>query len=218
MPVQNHIKKPEPAKVAVILPTLGRRAGHIFDDLMAQTFRDWVCILIDQNEKPVMRNLGPDWYDAGVNEWVPRMEGYFRFVHVHVPWMRGSSNARHLGIAVAAELGAEMGCCVDDDDRLDPDYLAAMVAVLDADDEIQVAVCDVQYSGGNLAPPELYSMPSRMYRMEHFRDFRMDDQGPAQDHRAHAKFAHLPSKHCGRTLYFCGDNPEGGLRAASGRY
>lgn len=224
MAVPNHLPKPDPATVGIVLPTLGRPEPlrRTIEQLHAQRYTDWVCVIVDQNPTPVSIDP-PELRDMGVQEYVPDLQDYRRFVVVHAPWLRGSSTARHLGMAVVQELGCQYLAFVDDDDAIDPEYLGELANILGHWPDASLAACDlINLRDGDGHPAvldrSLYAMPTRMLRLADYRGERFDDTGPAQDHRFWMQFEDRLTIHCGRALYTAQSAPDGGLRSRSGRY
>lgn len=224
MAVPNHLPKPEPATVGIVLPTLGRPEPlqRTIKQLYAQRYTDWVCVIVDQNETAVSIEP-PTFRDMGVQEYVPDLQDYRRFVVVHAPWLRGSSTARHLGMALVQELGCKYLCFVDDDDTIHPEYLEELANILDNRPDASLAACDMtNLRDGDgtrtVLARNLYAMPTRMLRLADYRGERFDDQGPSQDHRFWMQFEDRLTIHCGRVLYDVEGCQSGGLRSRSGRY
>lgn len=224
MSVPAHLPKPDPATVGIVLPTLGRPAelARTIAQLHAQRYTDWVCVVVDQNATPWVAPA-PDFVDLGVQEYVPDLQDFRRFVVVHAPWLRGSSTARHLGMAVVQELGCRYVCFVDDDDTIHPEYLHELANILDNRPNASLAACDMtNLRDGDgtrtVLARNLYAMPTRMLRLADYRGERMDDTGPAQDHRFWSQFEDRLTIHCGRVLYDVEACQSGGLRSRSGRY
>src|SRR5262249_6222731 len=106
-------------RVAVVLTcyNLGRYLDEAVDSVLAQTFRDFELVIVDDgSDEP---------------QTVRLLESYARPQTrvVHSP-NRGLSAARNLGIR---ETTGEYICALDADDVLEPTYLEKSVRVLDAD-------------------------------------------------------------------------------------
>lgn len=225
MTVPHHLPPPPPPSIAVIVPTLGRSLVKLLGHLSAQTFRDFCLVVVDQNPIAQWRPAAPVFRDAGVSEYVPVLEGP-RGILIHAPWLRGSSAGRNLGLAVAQELGCQGVVFWDDDDAYDPETLACLWALSEQQADAETVACDVVYSTGSTCPRDHFSMASRLWRPDRMGDRasnyggnvwpRIDDHGPAQDHRFWSQFD-VPH-YCGHAHVRCGDLQTGGLRDPSGRY
>ena len=149
------------------------------EQLRAQTWTDWCAVIVDQSAVPSLVVEPPPFRDLGVSEYVPDLIGYPRVVYIHVPWQRGSSDARMVGLAVVQALGCESVVFLDDDDTFDREYLEALRRVLDTNPHADLAACDVinrRDGDGELTvlSRDLYPMPSRMLRLASYRGERME--------------------------------------------
>lgn len=206
--------------IAVIVPTLNRDPAGVMACVAAQTYPDVLGILVCQSATlpplPV-----PVFRDTGRNEFTPDLTGYPRWIGVHVPWQRGNSVARNLGIQIAAQFDCAGVVFWDDDDTADPATLACLWALSTQHPVAETVACDVRYADGTVPGRDLYSIGSRLWRMDRSApDWgvpEFDDRGPAQDHRFWRQFG-PPDAHCGHVHYQCGEDQSGGLRDPSGRF
>ena len=121
------------ARVAVIVPAYG--VAHLLSEALAsvqaQTFTEWECIVIDDGAPDdVAGTVAPFLAD-------PRI----RFLETD---NGGVSVARNRAIASSA---APLLALLDGDDLLRPDYLATMVAIMEADPAITLATCNARIFG-----------------------------------------------------------------------
>lgn len=100
----------ENPKISVIVPVyrVEQYLPRCLDSIVAQTFTDWECILIDDGS--------PDNSGAICDEYA---EQDSRFVVIHQE-NRGSAGARNTGLE---KCSGKYIICVDSDDWVEPDYL-----------------------------------------------------------------------------------------------
>lgn len=120
-------------RVAVIVPAYGvaHLLGEALDTLLAQTFADWECLVIDDGARDdVAGAVAPYLAD-------PRI----RFAATD---NRGVSAARNLAVA---KTRAPYITLLDGDDLLRPGYLARVVSALDSDPEAKLVTCNARIFG-----------------------------------------------------------------------
>lgn len=120
-------------RVAVIVPAYG--VAHLLhealDSLLAQTLADWECVVVDDGAPDdVAGAVAPYLSDPRIR-FLPTENG-------------GVSRARNRAIAAS---GAPLIALLDGDDRFAPDYLAQMVAVLEADQVARLVTCNARIFG-----------------------------------------------------------------------
>lgn len=108
-------------KVSVIVPSynLGKYLPETLESLLAQTFRDWECLLVENGSSDNSLDI--------VHACCARDR---RFVPVVFEQNQGVAAARNRGLELAE---GEYVLFLDADDLITPDYMAAGVAALDAD-------------------------------------------------------------------------------------
>ncbi|WP_422058838.1 glycosyltransferase family A protein [Sphingopyxis sp.] len=120
-------------RIAVIVPAYG--VAHLLhealDSLQAQSFTDWEAIVIDDG--------APDDAAAAVAPYLH--DSRIRFLQTD---NGGVSTARNRAIAASR---APLIALLDGDDLFRPDYLAAMVAAMEADPEACIATCNARVFG-----------------------------------------------------------------------
>ena len=111
-------------RVTVVLPTFNRAAflPEAFDSIARQTFKDWELVVVDDGSTDQTR--------AAVAEFA---ESHSQPVHYVFQANSGPSAARNRGVARAV---APYVAFFDSDDLWRPDYLAAGVAALDANADV----------------------------------------------------------------------------------
>lgn len=120
-------------RVAVIVPAYG--VAHLLhealDSLLAQRLTDWECVVVDDG--------APDDVAGAVAPYLtdPRI----RFLHTE---NGGVSRARNRAITATR---APLVALLDGDDRFTPDYLAQMVAELEADPAARLVTCNARIFG-----------------------------------------------------------------------
>jgi glycosyltransferase involved in cell wall biosynthesis len=121
------------ARIAVIVPAYGvaHLLGEALDSLLAQTFADWECWVVDDG--------APDDVAGAVAPYLadPRI----RFLATD---NGGVGRARNRALA---RTRAPYACLLDGDDLLRPRYLQCMVAALDAHPEARVVTCNARMFG-----------------------------------------------------------------------
>ena len=136
------------ARVAVIVPAHGvaHLVGEALDSLLAQTFVEWECVVIDDGARDdVAGAVAPYLAD-------PRI----RFLATD---NRGVSAARNRAVAATR---APYLALLDGDDLYRPDYLARTVAVLDADPDARLVTCNARIFGA--VPRERLCFDARLGR------------------------------------------------------
>lgn len=120
-------------RVSVIVPAYG--VAHLLGDaltsLQRQTFTAWECIVIDDG--------APDDVAGAVAPFLADPRIRFMATANH-----GVSAARNAAIADAR---APLIALLDGDDLFRPDYLAAVVPVLEGDPEVRLVTCNAQIFG-----------------------------------------------------------------------
>ncbi len=127
-------------RVAVIVPAYGvaHLLGEALDSLLAQSFTDWECLVIDDGAPDDVANaVGPYLAD-------PR----FRFLATS---NQGVSGARNTAIAAST---APLVALLDGDDRFRPDYLSKTVAALEGNPAIRLVTVNAKIFGA--VPQERY--------------------------------------------------------------
>lgn len=124
---------PARPRVAVIVPAYGvaHLLGEALDSLLAQTFTDWECVVIDDG--------APDDVAGAVAPYL----GDSRIRLLQTP-NHGVSSARNTAIAATS---APLIALLDGDDRFRPDYLASTVAMLDSDPAIRLVTVNALIFG-----------------------------------------------------------------------
>lgn len=122
-----------PPRIAVIVPAYGvaHLVAEALDSVMAQTFDDWECWVVDDG--------APDDVAGAVAPYL----GDPRVLLLETD-NRGVACARNRAIA---RTRAPYACLLDGDDLLRPRYLEHMVAALDADPEARLVTCNARMFG-----------------------------------------------------------------------
>ena len=140
-PVSTHMPR-----VAVIVPAYG--VAHLVSEalasLQAQTLSAWECVVIDDG--------APDDVAGAVAPFLT--DARIRFIATD---NHGVAAARNTAIAATT---AALIALLDGDDRFRPDYLASMVALLEARPEVCFATCNALLFGA-LPREELCFSPRR---------------------------------------------------------
>jgi len=120
-------------RIAVIVPAYGvaHLVGDALASLLAQTFEDWECVVIDDG--------APDDVAGAVAPFLddPRI----RFMATE---NQGVSRARNTAIR---QTRAPYIALLDGDDRLRPRYLERMVETLERDDGARIVTCNARLFG-----------------------------------------------------------------------
>ncbi|RKF20800.1 glycosyltransferase family 2 protein [Altericroceibacterium spongiae] len=121
------------ARVAVIVPAYGVAdvVGEALSSLEAQTMEDWECVVIDDGS--------PDDVTSAVEPFLS--DSRIRFLKTA---NRGVSSARNTAIASCK---APLIALLDGDDRFEPDYLARIVPLMEADKDARLATCNARLFG-----------------------------------------------------------------------
>jgi len=135
----------EDARVSVIVPAYGvaHLVGEALTSLQRQTFTAWECIVIDDG--------APDDVAGAVAPFLadPRI----RFLATA---NQGVSAARNTAIRAA---NAPLIALLDGDDLFRPDYLDAVVPVLEADPEVRLVTCNARIFGAVSRPRTCVERP-----------------------------------------------------------
>jgi glycosyltransferase involved in cell wall biosynthesis/spore maturation protein CgeB len=137
-------------KISIVMPTYrrGHRLRTTVDTVLAQTYRHWELIIVD--------NGG----DCDVRFADPRIR-----VHVHAE-RPSAAHARNLGLRYAT---GDLVCFFDDDDEMFPDYLERFVTAFRNHPGAKMVRCGMVVDGGRVnysyATPEVclrrqYAVPS----------------------------------------------------------
>lgn len=114
--------------ISVIIPVYNVAAylDRCLHSVMAQTYIDWECVLVDDGSKDQSGLICDQWQKED-----PR----FRVIHQQ---NQGASIARQVGISDAKSKYLSF---IDADDIIEPDYLEKLYDAL-ADNEVDIAACD----------------------------------------------------------------------------
>ena len=121
------------ARIAVIVPAYGvaHLLGEALDSVLAQTFADWECWVVDDG--------APDDVAGAVAPYL--VDSRIRFLQTD---NGGVGCARNRAIA---RTRAPYIALLDGDDLLRPRYLERMVAALDADHDARLVTCNARMFG-----------------------------------------------------------------------
>lgn len=132
-------------KVSVIIPCYNqeRYLAECLDSVLAQTFDDWECIII---------NDGSDDGSEAIAKTYTELD--CRFKYIYQP---------NQGVVAARNNAIRQSCGkyilpLDGDDKVAPQYLELAVKAMDQDDDVSLVHCDVEYFGaitGKMNLPEL---------------------------------------------------------------
>ena len=121
-------------KVSIIVPCYNQEIyiSQALDSVLAQTFSDWECIIIDDGSTDSSAQI--------VQEYIKKDK---RFSYIYQP-NKGVCCARNNAINKA--LGKYI-LCLDADDIITPDYLELSVKELDKDSKVTLVTCNYKYFG-----------------------------------------------------------------------
>lgn len=192
---------PTTSIVAIIVPTLNRphTLPRCLQSIRAQTYENWICIVINQGE-PIERVKDK------------------RFVYVDMH-KKSASLARYLGLEMVMVLGAEYVCLIDDDDMIEPTYLATMGGALRDNPHAVVVACNGTYEGKTYPHDHASTklVGSRMMRVSAIGDRRFKARSGQEKHFWRT-FDTQPQTQVNEVLYRASRDPIGGLRDAEGSY
>lgn len=140
-------------KVSVIVPSynLGEYLPETLESLLAQTFSDWECIIVE--------NGSVDGSGAIAADFASR-DG--RFSLIALPSNEGVTSARNRGVLASS---GEYILFLDADDLITPDYMARAVAALDQDPSLTLVYGEAERFGAESSwdlPP--FSMETMLAR------------------------------------------------------
>ena len=120
-------------RVSVIVPAYGvaHLLGEALDSLLAQTFTEWECLVIDDG--------APDDVAGAVAPYLS--DSRMRFLATR---NQGVSTARNHAIAAAR---APLIALLDGDDLFRPDYLATTVPLLEQDPDVRLVTVNARIFG-----------------------------------------------------------------------
>ncbi|MCK8623648.1 glycosyltransferase family 2 protein [Prevotella sp. E13-27] len=110
----------ETPQISIIVPVYNVEIYlcQCLDSVIAQTFTDWECILVDDGSTD----------DSGsICDEYAQKDNRFKVIH---QVNSGSSSARNKGLSV---ISGKYTLCLDSDDWIDSDYLTSLITVADAD-------------------------------------------------------------------------------------
>ena len=144
--------------ISIIIPIYNVKPylSDCLDGVLAQTYRDWECILVDDGSS--------DGSGETCDEYAEQ-DTRFRVFHKE---NGGVSSARNLGIDNAR---GEWVSFIDADDRILPEFLQSLIETADDSDELIVG--GNTYFGeeeGETVPPE-----NIVVKREHFKDYIFND-------------------------------------------
>ena len=194
---------PDPV-VAIIVPTLNRPQTllRLVDSIRAQTYSDWVCIIINQG----------DMFPAALEPLLRRF--------VYVDMMKQSASlARNIGLGIAQALGVTYVCLIDDDDWIEPNYLEEMVGALESNPQAGLVACTGTYEGKTYRQdhPTTKLIGSRMVRALCIGDAKFTARS-GQEKAFWRLFDGHKQVNIDKILYRASRHPTGGLRDPQGGY
>lgn len=144
--------------VSIIIPTYNRAKalGETLSSIMTQSYRDWECIVIDDNST--------DNTIAIVQDYVAKDS---RFIWTCNHKRKGAQGARNTGIELAK---GEWICLFDSDDIMYPNYLETMVNAIESN--VDVLVCQA-----NIYDTKLQSKVGVLDKIDSFRVYERLLQG-----------------------------------------
>ncbi len=192
---------PTTSTVAIIVPTLNRphTLPRCLRSIRAQTYENWICIVINQGE-PIERVKDK------------------RFVYVD-RHQKSASLARNMGLAIAGVVGVDYVCLLDDDDRIEPNYMEEMVDAVEANPDAVSVACNGTYEGQTYKYDHASTklIGSRMVRASAIGDRTFKARSGQEKH-----FWRLcggdAEAHIDKILYRASRDPIGGLRDTEGSY
>lgn len=119
-------------KVTVVIPTYNyaTKVGRAIDSVMAQTYTDLECIIVDNNSTDNTAEV--------VQEKIAHDS---RFIYVNC-MDQGVAYARNRGVDMAS---GQYYCCLDADDAIDPKFLETCVPVIDKDRSLGIVYTRLRY-------------------------------------------------------------------------
>ncbi|SFQ46690.1 glycosyltransferase family 2 protein [Hymenobacter arizonensis] len=137
--------------VTIIIPcyNYGWLLPQTLDSMLAQTYKDWECIIIDDGSTDNSRSIG---------EAYAQRDSRFRY---HYQTNCGMSAARNKGLTIANGLYVQF---LDADDLLTPRKLEIQVSFLESRPEVDLVYSDVRYF--------LHEQPARLSQSMDMKDQR----------------------------------------------
>ena len=125
----------EKPQISIIVPVYNVEdyLRQCLDSIIAQTFTDWECILVDDGSKDKSGSICDEY---------AQKENRFKVIH---QVNSGSSAARNKGLSV---ISGKYTLCLDSDDWIDSDYLTSLITIADADN-VDMVISAFVYDHGN---------------------------------------------------------------------
>src|SRR6266545_4787722 len=123
--------------------------GEALDSVLAQTFADWECVVVDDGSTDATPEI--------VKQWVAR-DSRFRYVRQE---NRGPNTARNVGLSQSS---GEYVQFLDADDRLAPSKLAAHARYLDEHPDVDIVYGPATFFRTDEPEKVLYSRDGQLSR------------------------------------------------------
>lgn len=139
--------------VSVIVPCFnqGRYLAETLDSVLAQSFSNWECVILDDGSTDNSKEIALTFCDKDE-----------RF-HYHYQTNQGLSVARNHGIKSSH---GKYVLPLDADDKIHKDYIAEAVEVLEQRDDVKVVYCRAEYFGEKTGEWKLpkYNLMEMLYQ------------------------------------------------------
>ena len=135
------------AKISIIVPVYGaeKYLHRCLDSILAQTFEDWECILVDDGSKDRSGSICDDYSEK---------DNRFKVIHKE---NGGVSSARNCGIQ---EANGEWCCFIDSDDWVEANYLQNFL--VDNYTEYGCIIQSFYFEYENNSKTEIITLPSEI--------------------------------------------------------
>lgn len=121
--------------VSIIIPTYNRAhlIGETLDSVIAQTFQNWECIVVDDGSTDYIDELLEFYCERD-----PRIQHHYRPEHR----AKGANACRNFGFEISKGIYIQW---LDSDDILDKEKISTQIKILNSEDEMIIATCKFGY-------------------------------------------------------------------------
>ena len=136
-------------KISIIIPTFNRVSliGQTLDSILAQTYRNWECIIIDDASTD---------YTPELIEFYNSRDSRIKYYTRPARYPKGANSCRNYGVDVSK---GEYINWFDSDDLMEPAKIEKQVALLESDSDISVCVSPYILCDNKMTP--IRQMPIR---------------------------------------------------------
>ena len=123
--------------IFILIPTYNRASllQETLDSILAQTYPNWECIIIDDNSNENMERVLEDYI---------KTETRFSYFLRSSEYSKGPSGCRNMALDIAFRQNAEFIQFFDDDDLMHPEKLELQITPFHENPDLELNICQYQ--------------------------------------------------------------------------